>query len=263
MANQLSTQQVKRDITTDPTLLTGADIKKYFDPQNLLSEKQVGQALALCKGRNLNPFANEVYIVAYKNNSGTDFSLIVSKEAFMKRAERCEGYDGFEAGITVMRNGEMVEIEGSLKLPDDVLIGGWAIVYRKDRSHRYKVTVDFNEYVKLDKYGNPRSTWKSMPGTMIRKTALVQTLREAFPDELGNMYTDIDGGDTFDAIKDVTPQETQEEVRARKMTQIEQYKQEQAQKQTQKADTSYPVDEVSEHTDDPVQGELLDGELEY
>ncbi|HFU5476374.1 TPA: phage recombination protein Bet, partial [Streptococcus pyogenes] len=42
MANQLSTQQVKRDITTDPTLLTGADIKKYFDPQNLLSEKQVG-----------------------------------------------------------------------------------------------------------------------------------------------------------------------------------------------------------------------------
>lgn len=195
--------------------------------------------------------------------SGTDFSLIVSKEAFMKRAERCEGYDGFEAGITVMRNGEMVEIEGSLKLPDDVLIGGWAIVYRKDRSHRYKVTVDFNEYVKLDKYGNPRSTWKSMPGTMIRKTALVQTLREAFPDELGNMYTDIDGGDTFDAIKDVTPQETQEEVRARKMAQIEQYKQEQTQKQTQKADTSYPVDEVSEHTDDPVQGELLDGELEY
>ncbi len=181
----------------------------------------------------------------------------------MKRAERCEGYDGFEAGITVMRNGEMVEIEGSLKLPDDVLIGGWAIVYRKDRSHRYKVTVDFNEYVKLDKYGNPRSTWKSMPGTMIRKTALVQTLREAFPDELGNMYTDIDGGDTFDAIKDVTPQETQEEVRARKMAQIEQYKQEQTQKQTQKADTSYPVDEVSEHTDDPVQGELLDGELEY
>ncbi|HEQ4443782.1 TPA: phage recombination protein Bet [Streptococcus pyogenes] len=263
MANQLSTQQVKRDITTDPTLLTGADIKKYFDPQNLLSEKQVGQALALCKGRNLNPFANEVYIVAYKNNSGTDFSLIVSKEAFMKRAERCEGYDGFEAGITVMRNGEMVEIEGSLKLPDDVLIGGWAIVYRKDRSHRYKVTVDFNEYVKLDKYGNPRSTWKSMPGTMIRKTALVQILREAFPDELGNMYTDIDGGDTFDAIKDVTPQETQEEVRARKMAQIEQYKQEQTQKQTQKADTSYPVDEVSEHTDDPVQGELLDGELEY
>ena len=61
--NQLATQ-TKRDITTDPSSLTGADIKKYFDPQNLLTEKQIGQALALCKGRNLNPFANEVYIVA-------------------------------------------------------------------------------------------------------------------------------------------------------------------------------------------------------
>lgn len=252
--NQLATQ-TKRDITVDPTLLTGADIKKYFDPENLLNDKQVGQALALCKGRNLNPFANEVYIVAYRSKSGTEFSLIVSKEAFMKRAERCEGYDGFEAGITVMRNGEMVEIEGSLKLPDDILIGGWAIVYRTDRSHRYKVTVDFNEYVKLDKYGNPRSTWKSMPGTMIRKTALVQTLREAFPDELGNMYTDIDGGEAFDNIRDVTPTESHEEVMARKRAQIEQMKQEQA------ARESEVQPEVVEEV---IQGELIeDSELEY
>lgn len=262
--NQLATQ-TKRDITTDPSLLTGADIKKYFDPQNLLTEKQVGQALALCKGRNLNPFANEVYIVAYQNNSGTEFSLIVSKEAFMKRAERCEGYDGFEAGITVMRNGEMIEIEGSLKLPEDILIGGWAVVYRKDRSHRYKVTVDFNEYVKTDRNGNPRSTWKSMPATMIRKTALVQTLREAFPDELGNMYTDIDGGDTFDAIKDVTPQESREDVMARKMAQIEQFNKEQEQQQKKGAE---PV-EVEEEPEmplkeaEPTQENLSESDLEY
>ncbi|MDS2644338.1 phage recombination protein Bet, partial [Streptococcus pneumoniae] len=88
--------QTKRNITTDPSLLTGADIKKYFDPQNLLTEKQVGQALALCKGRNLNPFANEVYIVAYTNrNGGKEFSLIVSKEAFLKRAAQCKDYEGF------------------------------------------------------------------------------------------------------------------------------------------------------------------------
>lgn len=246
MANNQLATQTKRDITTDPTLLTGADIKKYFDPQDLLSEKQVGQALALCKGRNLNPFANEVYIVAYKNNNGTDFSLIVSKEAFMKRAERCEGYDGFEAGITVLRDGEMVEIEGSLKLPNDILIGGWAIVYRKDRSHRYKIAVDFNEYVKTDKYGNPRSTWKSMPSTMIRKTALVQALREAFPDELGNMYTDIDGGNEFDNIKDVTPTESQEEVRARKMKKVEEYNKAKAQVPSEKTIPEADTEEVGQ-----------------
>ena len=49
-----------------PLNWTFEDIKRYFDPQNLLTEKQVGQALSLIKGRNLNPLANEVYIVAYK-----------------------------------------------------------------------------------------------------------------------------------------------------------------------------------------------------
>jgi hypothetical protein len=33
------------------------------------------------------------------------------------------------------------------------------------------------------------SNWKVMPGTMIRKVALVQSLREAFPDEFGGMYS--------------------------------------------------------------------------
>ena len=59
--------------------------------------------------------------------------------------------------------------------------------------------------------------------------------------------------------RDVTPQETQEEVRARKMAQIEQMKQEQAQKQN---DTSYPVDGVIDANDEQVQGELLE-DLEY
>ncbi len=64
--NQLSTQQAKRDIAIDTSVWTFQDVKRYFDPQNLLTEKQVGQALSLIKGRNLNPLANEVYIVAYK-----------------------------------------------------------------------------------------------------------------------------------------------------------------------------------------------------
>ena len=68
--NQLSTQQAKRDIAIDTSVWTFQDVKRYFDPQNLLTEKQVGQALSLIKGRNLNPLANEVYIVAYKKKTG-------------------------------------------------------------------------------------------------------------------------------------------------------------------------------------------------
>lgn len=256
--NQLSTQ-TKRDITIDTSVWTPQDIKRFFDPQNLLSEKQVGQALTLIKGRNLNPLANEVYIVAYKNrNGGTEFSLIVSKEAFLKRAAQNPNYEGFEAGVVAVdKEGVMHERKGALLLSDETLVGGWARVYRKN----FKVPVEI--FVSREEYDKKQSTWNSMPATMIRKTALVNALREAFPEDLGNMYTEDDGGETFDRIKNVTPQETQEEVRARKMTQIEQMKQEQAQKQAEKVDTSYPADEVPDPVEEPVQGELLDGELEY
>lgn len=224
MTNQLQTQN-KRDISTDTSVWTFQDIKRYYDPQDLLTEKQVGQALSLIKGRNLNPLLNEVYIVAYKKkNGGAEFSLIVSKEAFLKRAAQNPNYEGFEAGVVVVDDsGDMVERKGALLLPNDTLVGGWARVYRKN----FKVPVEV--FVSREEYDKKQSTWNAMPATMIRKTALVNALREAFPEDLGNMYTEDDGGETFDRIKDVTPRETQEDVKARKMAQIEQQRQEQPQ----------------------------------
>lgn len=255
--NQLSTQ-TKRDIAIDTSVWTPQDIKRFFDPQNLLTDKQIGQALSLIKGRNLNPLANEVYIVAYKKKSGgTEFSLIVSKEAFLKRAAQNPNYEGFEAGIvTVDKEGTMHERKGALMLPGDTLVGGWARVYRKN----FKVPVEI--FVSREEYDKKQSTWNAMPATMIRKTALVNALREAFPEDLGNMYTEDDGGETFDRIKQAETVESREEVVARKMAQIEQMKQEQVQKQVEKVDTSYPADEVPDYTDESVQGELLE-DLKY
>lgn len=248
MTNELTQKQTKRDISVNASDWTPQDIKRYFDPQNLLTEKQVGQALSLIKGRNLNPLANEVYIVAYKNKDGyTEFSLIVSKEAFLKRAAKCKDYEGFEAGVVVVdKNGVMHERKGSLVLPGDTLVGGWARVYRKS----FKVPIEI--FVSREEYDKKRSTWNTMPATMIRKTALVNALREAFPEDLGNMYTEDDGGETFDRIKDVTPQESREDVVARKMAQIEQFNKEQAHTNPEPT-----------QAEEPIQGELLDGELEF
>lgn len=250
------TTQTKRDISVDTSAWTFQDIKRYFDPQNLLTEKQVGQALSLIKGRNLNPLANEVYIVAYKTKTGgTEFSLIVSKEAFLKRAAQNPNYEGFEAGVvTVDDEGVMHERKGAIMLPGDTLVGGWARVYRKN----FKVPVEI--FVSREEYDKKKSTWNSMPATMIRKTALVNALREAFPEDLGNMYTEDDGGETFDRIKDVTPQvpqESREDLVARKMAQIEQFNRE------QEANHVTPEME-SEAPHEPIQGELLDdNELEF
>lgn len=256
MTNNQMTTQTKRDISVDTSAWTFQDIKRYFDPQNLLTEKQVGQALSLIKGRNLNPLANEVYIVAYKTKTGgTEFSLIVSKEAFLKRAAQNPNYEGFEAGVvTVDDEGIMHERKGAIMLPGDTLVGGWARVYRKN----FKVPVEI--FVSREEYDKKKSTWNSMPATMIRKTALVNALREAFPEDLGNMYTEDDGGETFDRIKDVTPQvpqESRDDVVARKMAQIEQFNREQ--------EASYAAPEMETETPhEPIQGELLDdNELEF
>lgn len=236
MANEISTQKAKRDISVNTMDWTAQDIKQYFDPDNLLTQKQVGMALSLIKGRDLNPLANEVYIVAYrKKNGGTEFSLIVSKEAFLKRANRNPQLEGFEAGIVVINeSGLQEERKGALVLPNDELVGGWARVYRKD----FRVPVEV--YVSMKEYNKSQSTWNSMPATMIRKTALVNALREAFPEDLGNMYTEDDGGETFDRIKDVTPQESREEVLARKQQQIEQMKQEAAEREANKQAEATP-----------------------
>lgn len=256
MTNNQMTTQTKRDISVDTSAWTFQDIKRYFDPQNLLTEKQVGQALSLIKGRNLNPLANEVYIVAYKTKTGgTEFSLIVSKEAFLKRAAQNPNYEGFEAGVvTVDDEGIMHERKGAIMLPGDTLVGGWARVYRKN----FKVPVEI--FVSREEYDKKKSTWNSMPATMIRKTALVNALREAFPEDLGNMYTEDDGGETFDRIKDITPQvpqESRDDVVARKMAQIEQFNREQ--------EASYAAPEMETETPhEPIQGELLDdNELEF
>lgn len=251
--NQLSTQQAKRDIAIDTSVWTPQDIKRFFDPENLLTEKQVGQALSLIKGRNLNPLANEVYIVSYrKKTGGTEFSLIVSKEAFLKRAAQSPNYEGFEAGVVAVdEEGVMHERKGALLLPGDKLVGGWARVYRKN----FKVPVEV--FVSREEYDKKQSTWNSMPATMIRKTALVNALREAFPEDLGNMYTEDDGGETFDRIKDVTPAETREEVVARRLEEANQIHQQLV--EVQKVSDV----EISNHDTEPGQGELLDEELEY
>nr|DAW75264.1 MAG TPA: RecT protein [Caudoviricetes sp.] len=256
MTNNQLTTQAKRDIAVDTSVWTFQDVKRYFDPQNLLTEKQVGQALSLIKGRNLNPLANEVYIVAYKKKTGgTEFSLIVSKEAFLKRAAQNPNYEGFEAGIvTVDDEGVMHERKGAIMLPGDTLVGGWARVYRKN----FKVPVEI--FVSREEYDKKQSTWNAMPATMIRKTALVNALREAFPEDLSNMYTEDDGGETFDRIKDITPlepQESKEEVIARKMAQIEHFNKEQEATRTNQ-------DPGAELAEEAIQGELLDGdELEF
>lgn len=278
MTNQMV--EAKGDFLTNPQLLNSGIIRKYLDPQGKASDEELAYFIAQAKAQNLNPFTKEIYFIKYGNQPA---QVVTAKAVFEKKADSHPQFDGKEAGVIYEQNGEIKYSNGAFIPKGSEILGGWAKVYRKDRSHPTEIEVSFEEYdnskirarVKdltqqgkditypvMNSYGKPigENNWDTMPCVMIRKVALVSAYREAFPAELGSSY-EADEIKLDNSPRDVTPQETQEEVRARKMAQIEQYKQEQARKQVEPVDTSYPADEGPDYLEE--QGELFDEELEY
>lgn len=161
-------------------------VRQYLTKGNgNVTDQEILQFISICKYQQLNPFLNEAYLVKFQNNRGGEdnASIIVSKEAFMKRAEGCAEYRGFRAGLILKRGTEVVYEEGEFMRDGDVLLGGWAEVHRNDRDYPVKA------FVNLKDYDKGRSTWNAIKCTMIRKVALVHALREAFPAQLGALYT--------------------------------------------------------------------------
>jgi phage recombination protein Bet len=149
------------------------------------SDQEVVMFLNLCKAQRLNPFIREAYLIKYGSQPAT---IVTGKEVFTKRARRNKDFGGMQAGVIVVKeNGEMEQRIGSLVLEEERLVGGWAKVYVKGDDVHTEITVSFEEYC-LKKDGRPASNWAVKPGTMIRKVALVQALREAFPDDFQGMY---------------------------------------------------------------------------
>lgn len=151
-----------------------------------VSDQEVVMFLNLCKFQKLNPFLREAYLIKYGNQPAT---LVTGKDAILKRAYRNENYAGNIAGIIVVgENGEIERRTGTFKLPDEDLVGGWAKVFIKGYEQPIENEVSLDEYIGKTKDGEVNSQWQRKPATMIRKVALVQALREAFPEELQAMY---------------------------------------------------------------------------
>ena len=88
----------------------------------------------------------------------------------------------------------MLISDNAKTLDQEKIIGGWAEVFRKDRTHSTRIEVSFNEYAGRKKDGSLNNQWATKPATMIRKVAQVQALREAFPESLSNLYTSEEQG---------------------------------------------------------------------
>lgn len=192
-------------VGNDTVTLSPSIVRNYLTNGNgAVTDQEVNYFVHLCRGQRLNPFLKEIYLIKFGTQPAT---FVVSKEAFLKRAEANPQYDGSESGIIVLnKDGELIERKGGFFLKDsEQVVGGWAKVYRKDRKYPSDVQVTFEEYAGRTKDGNLNSNWANRPATMIKKVALVQALREAFPNDLNNLYTEEEQGDIQMPMVDTTP----------------------------------------------------------
>ena len=185
-------------------------VKKFLARGNgEITESEITLFISLCKYSQLNPFLNEAYLVKYGTEPAT---MVVAREAFMKRADSSENYEGTESGLVVLRDGLAIDLIGGCKLPNDKILGAWAKTYRSDRKHDSYVKVDFDEYVQTKKDGTPNRFWKEKPATMIIKVAEAQSLRKAVPSKLGALNLQEEQNIVDSDYEDLSNRETKQDT---------------------------------------------------
>lgn len=212
-ANRAGSTAMQAASPSVPVEITGADGQHFTvsfgDVRNFICPKATDAEckifLETCKQYHLNPFTKEAYLIHYDNkNDDTASTIVLGKNCYMQMAERNPNFDGFEAGVIVLDTaaGELIHREGSIVFDGEELLGGWAKVYRKDRTRASY------EEVKLSEYDTGKSLWSDKKATMIRKVALVHALREAFPSTFGALYDESEVHvDAESTAREVPPEE--------------------------------------------------------
>ena len=170
-----------------------------------VTNQEVMMFLSLCRFQHLNPFLKEAYLIKYGSSPAT---IVTGKDVFTKRAKRNKDYAGKQAGIIVkdLETGDVIEREGTFYQPGaEQILGGWAKVYIKGYERPEYAAVSFDEYAGKTKDGKLNSQWTTRPATMIRKVALVQALREAFPEDYAGMVSPEEIPAANSVIDDAAP----------------------------------------------------------
>lgn len=176
--------------------LTAEEVVKYVATgDGKPTDRDVAVFLATCQARGLNPLAGDAYMVTM----GGRTTVMTSKDYFVRVARSKPSNRGWKAGVIVVdRQGELRRHEGACYgSSTERLVGGWAEVYDHvtdeyvdslGEVHVSSELVTFSDEVALAEYDKRSGLWKTMPGTMIRKVALVHALREAYPGSFSGVY---------------------------------------------------------------------------
>lgn len=141
----------------------------------------------ICDTMNLSPLKREIYAIPYtdKKKNITTLQIVVGYEVYLKRAIRSGKLKGYkvrtegklEDKSITNRWGKQIDVKrGDFKAIITINVAGW--------DHPFEWEVEWNEYTQ------DNSMWNSKPATMLKKVAMAQGFRLAFPDEIDGLpYT--------------------------------------------------------------------------
>lgn len=180
MSNNLMT---RFEVNGQAVELDAATVRNYLtNGSGRPTDQEVAMFIKLCQYQGLNPFLREAYLIKYSDKNPA--TTVVGKDAFTRRAAEMEECKGWKAGVCCVntKTGDYVEREGTIVLPTEELVGGWCEVKLTRWEEPFKQTALLKEYDQRN------AMWTAKPATMIRKVAIVQALREAFPRQFQGMY---------------------------------------------------------------------------
>lgn len=175
-----------KDINGRDVSLTVEVMKRILPNLKTAKDDEIINFCMRCSAMKLNPLL-DVHNVTFGDNE--ILVPIVKKDYYIQNAFKNPDYKGFSAGIIVMQDsGAIIERQGTVFSSSEELLGGWAKV-QTEKHGEYYVSVGVEEYQMKKADGNINKMWRNKPATMIRKVALSQALREAFP-EYSNTYSE-------------------------------------------------------------------------
>lgn len=214
-------EQIVEYISNGETVkLSPGLIKRYLvSGGGNVTAEEVNMFLTLCRFQHLNPFIRDAYLIKYGDTQPA--TMVIGKDVFMKRAQKQPEFDGIEAGLIVRNkeSGAVDERPGTFYQKGvEELIGAWAKVYMKNTRVPFYVSIPLDEYIGRKKNGEVNQQWAAKPATMIRKVAVAQALREAFPEQnSGGMYVQEELPEAQEIVLDdeavIVQEEPKEEVK--------------------------------------------------
>lgn len=146
----------------------------------------------------LDPFLKEIWCLKYATNQPA--TVFTSRDGYLKIASRDPQMDGIQSDV--VRQGDVLQ-----KLPDGrvhheygnprgEILGAYALVWRKDRTHPAYFYAPLSEYS-----GGNNPTWKKYTSAMIVKVAEAMALKRAF--SISGLVTQEELGMEVDAAEEL------------------------------------------------------------